>query len=150
VLTLEPVIGVVIGILAGVESVPQTLTFIGGPISVIGCVCAIYGGYQREQREQQQQRSSTINSDANDTAMEAVEGLAQLSDTDSDDVSDDEPEIELQPIQLDSTTDRTVSHINSNGEHTNEDQDADVKPKEQVLVSAELAEAPLETSAEIG
>ena len=51
VLTLEPVLGVVVGVLAGVEDVPGTLTIIGGPVSVCGCVLAIVGTSRREQRE---------------------------------------------------------------------------------------------------
>ena len=51
VLTLEPVLGVVVGVLAGVEDVPGVLTIVGGPVSVCGCILAIIGTYRREQRE---------------------------------------------------------------------------------------------------
>ena len=51
VLTLEPVLGVVVGVLAGVENVPGVLTIVGGPISMCGCIAAIVGTHRREQRE---------------------------------------------------------------------------------------------------
>lgn len=51
VITVEPVIGVVIGILAGVESLPHALTLIGGPATLVGCLFAVYGTYVREQRD---------------------------------------------------------------------------------------------------
>lgn len=50
-MTLEPVLGVIVGLLAGVEAQPHALTLVGGPISVCGTILAIYGTHQREQRE---------------------------------------------------------------------------------------------------
>ena len=54
VLTLEPVLGVVVGVLAGVEVVPRWLTVLGGLGSVVGCVTAIVGTHQRETREKRE------------------------------------------------------------------------------------------------
>ena len=51
VLTVEPVLGVVVGVLAGVEAVPGWLTLLGGCATLIGCVTAIVGTHQRETRE---------------------------------------------------------------------------------------------------
>jgi drug/metabolite transporter (DMT)-like permease len=49
-LLLEPVIGSVIGYLAGVQGVPSGFTFLGGVILLVGAGMVTFGGWKREQQ----------------------------------------------------------------------------------------------------
>ena len=48
VITVEPIIGVLVGILFGVETMPHIYTLLGGPLTLIGCLLAVWGTYLRE------------------------------------------------------------------------------------------------------
>jgi drug/metabolite transporter (DMT)-like permease len=48
VITVEPILGVLIGIAFGVEVAPHLYTILGGPLTLIGCLLAVWGTYLRE------------------------------------------------------------------------------------------------------
>ena len=108
VLTLEPVLGVVVGVVAGVEAVPRWLTVLGGCGSVIGCVIAIVGTHQRETKEtrETEQKESDMQADrehvdhptaVNDCAARDAAEVELVvtddvgSDSDADDSDADKP-----------------------------------------------------------
>ena len=52
-LTLEPVIGSIIGYLAGVTRPPHLLTYVGGVVLLAAVVLVTVAGYQRERKERE-------------------------------------------------------------------------------------------------
>ena len=96
VLTLEPVLGVVVGVAAGVEVAPSLLTVVGGCGSVVGCVTAIVGTHQRETREKREaeERERARNEDDNSEEPAQVDdsdarGMTEVELIVSDEAADD-------------------------------------------------------------
>ena len=100
VLTLEPVLGVVVGVVAGVEQVPGVLTIVGGPISMLGCIAAIIGTNRRENKEKAlaevaAHTASTVDEEAKPHADIEVEKEAAVgndrNERERDDSSESKP-----------------------------------------------------------
>jgi len=47
------VLGAIIGMMAGVERAPGGYTLAGAPLTLAGCLLAVYGSWRREQQQQQ-------------------------------------------------------------------------------------------------
>ena len=80
VLTLEPVLGVVVGVVAGVEAIPRWLTILGGLGSVVGCVTAIVGTHQRETTEKQVAELQNSPEQCDDVGEEAASNESREQD----------------------------------------------------------------------
>jgi drug/metabolite transporter (DMT)-like permease len=137
VLTLEPVLGVVVGVVAGVETVPGVLTMVGGPVSMIGCIAAIVGTYRREQNEKavkgQREREET---EFTERADQRVEDLGEEGDeSDEETVHDGDEAVEgVDNDRADSAEVELVIH--KKGQYNgSSDEDVDVDKESDIPVS---------------
>jgi hypothetical protein len=48
VITVEPILGALVGMAVGVEEAPHLYTLLGGPLTLAGCLFAVYGSWLRE------------------------------------------------------------------------------------------------------
>jgi drug/metabolite transporter (DMT)-like permease len=74
VITVEPILGALVGMAAGVEDPPHLFTLLGGPLTLAGCLLAVYGSWKREQDlDEEHRRDRDIL-----RALQAVEGAAGI------------------------------------------------------------------------
>ena len=99
-ITAEPVLGALIGRLAGLEATPHLFTVLGGPLTITGCLLAVYGTYLREQAPSPA-NDANIASSALSTANVRHQPLAQGSPatTTTTTTVTAEAEVEMQDLE---------------------------------------------------
>jgi len=109
VITVEPILGVIVGILVGVETIPALYTLLGGPLTLIGCLLAVYGTHVREQEQiAQNQNQSGMELDGEkrqNSTLEALTGAAGAMEKSEQGTSNDDGDTkQIHPASQPSTT----------------------------------------------
>lgn len=120
-LTLEPVLGIVVGMMFHEETTPALWTLLGGPLTVIGCILTIYGTHQRESY-------STVQQSIQLTATNGIHHpLPSLHDFDEEEIHDlnDDPTITIERFQ---SSRSTADRRNGYGDSSTQAYDVHIKP----------------------